>query len=303
MNQFRMLARNDTVTRFFFVPVLAFILLLASSIYLLELKLEKKTGRSAQEEEILYVTPGRYLKPMVLGYDVAVADLLWLRAIQYFGGQSPSEGTYRWFYPMADTITTLDPQFDIVYHSAGIVLAVYANPKRIEESVAILTKGVKNSPDNWRHPFYLSFMYWHYLSDYKAAAKYMTIAAAKPGHPIYTEKLAARLYAEAKDPESGIMFLSQVIENTQDEKVKKELEQRLVELNIERDLVNLEDAVKAYKEKTGKRPAALTDLITAGIMRQLPKEPGGGYYYLDTDGSVKSSRMKERLRIYGKEKK
>lgn len=291
------------MTRFFFVPVLAFVLLLASSIYLLGLKLEEKTGRSVQEDEILYVTPGRYLKPMVLGYDVAVADLLWLRAIQYFGGKSPSAGTYRWFYPMADTITTLDPKFDMVYHSAGIVLAVYAEPKRIEESVAILKKGVENSPDEWRHPFYLSFMYWHYLNDYRSAAKYMTIAAARPGHPIYTEKLAARLYAEAKDPESGILFLSLVIKNTRDDKVKKELERRLVELITERDLVHLEEAVKVYRQKTGKLPATLSDLVAVGIMQQLPKEPSGGYYYLDADGNVKSSRMKERLRIYGKEEK
>lgn len=279
------------------------VIFLAPLIYLLQVKLENMTRKSATGDDILYVTPGQYLKPLTLGYNLAVADILWLRAVQYVGGEVPSEGTYRWLYPMADTITTLDPSFDMAYHSAGIVLAVYANPKRIEESVAILKKGVENSPGEWRHPFYLSFMYWHYLNDYKSAAKYMTITASHPKHPPYTENLAARLYAEAKDPESGIMFLSKVIETTPDEKVKKELEQRLVELIIERDIIHLEDAVKAFKDKTGKLPATLSDLITVGIMKQLPKEPGGGYYYLDAGGAAKSSRMKERLRIYGKEQK
>lgn len=272
-------------------------------IYFLQVKLEEMVKSRTAEEDILYITPGKYLKPLVLGYDVAVADILWLRAVQYVGEKKPSAGTYKWLYPLADTITTLDPRFDMVYHTAGIVLSTYAKPQRLEESVAIFKKGVVNSPDTWRHPFYLSFIYWYYLEDYKAAAEYMAMAAAKPGHPVYTEKLAARLYAEAKDPNDGILFLSQVIENTRDEKVKKDLEGRLIELVTERDLLHLEDAVKAYKEKTGKRPAALPDLVAAGIVGQLPKEPGGGYYYLDADGAVKSSRMKERLRIYGKEKK
>src|SRR3972149_5377706 len=102
-----MYSKNSTWIKHIWLLLLFCVLSLVPFVYLLQVKLEDMVRKTAKEDDILYVTPGQYLKPLTLGYNLAVADVLWLRAVQYVGGEAPSEGTYRWLYPMTDTITTL----------------------------------------------------------------------------------------------------------------------------------------------------------------------------------------------------
>ncbi|MDH4100919.1 MAG: hypothetical protein OEV28_10145 [Nitrospirota bacterium] len=274
------------------------VLMFAVFVFILQIKIDSMTDRHLAERKVFYVPSGEYLKHILLGYDLAVADIYWIKTIQYVGEKTKASRTYKWLYPMVDLVTTLDPRHTMAYHGAGVVLAVYAEPRRLEESNAILKKGIKNDPDAWQHPFYLSFNYFHYMNDYETAAKYMAMAAAKPKHPHYVEKLAARLYAEARDPESGILFLASVIESTGDEKVRKELEERFLQLVAERDMNTLDEAIRWHEKKTGKKPAMLLELLVSGALPELPEEPRGGNYYIDKDGNAKSSMMAERLKVY-----
>ena len=68
---------------------------------------------------------------------------------------------------------------------------------------------------------------------------------------------------------------------------------------VERDIVFLENAIKQYKKRYYKAPQKLDYLLSKGILDRLPVEPLGGYYFLDSEtGEVKSSTIKERMRLY-----
>jgi hypothetical protein len=88
---------------------------------------------------------------------------------------------------------------------------------------------------------------------------------------------------------------------TTDENVKRVLEQRLKEIVVERDLQLLEEAVGRYRELYTRAPVRLEELVRPGLLRELPREPFGGHYLYDPRAqSVRSSEMKERLKMYGK---
>src|SRR2546426_883611 len=79
------------------------------------------------------------------------------------------------------------------------------------------------------------------------------------------------------------------------------LEQGLKEVVVERDLKLLEEAISRYRKRYNRAPERLEDLVTSGLLRSLPREPFGGRYLYDPQTqTVRSSEMKERLKVYGK---
>jgi hypothetical protein len=213
------------------------------------------------------------------------------------GQRSVTAPEYEWLYHALDVITTLDPQYDYAYQVGGIVLTQLAD--RVDLSNKILEKGLEEVPAVWQIPFYLGFNQFFYLHDYAQAAEYMTRASRLPGHPPYLPFLATRLYAEAGSPETALTFLTAMWRQTQDEQVKDLLEYRMKEVIIERDIRILEDAVGHYREQEGHAPPTLSALVNRGILREIPAEPFGGEYQLNTTtGKLTSSTHPERLRVH-----
>ena len=90
-----------------------------------------------------------------------------------------------------------------------------------------------------------------------------------------------------------------IMNQTQDARVKDQLETRIKEVMIERDIRALGKAVSRYREREGHGPPALRDLVRRGYIRGLPPEPFGGEYILDaTTGVISSSTHPERLHVY-----
>ncbi len=260
-------------------------------------KVEALKGEIEMGGEGLFIPSSRFLKPAVLGFDTMVADLYWLRTVQYIGDDFWFEKKYPHLFQLIDLVTDMDPTFEYAYEVGGIVLSVYTG--RIEESIRILEKGYRQDLGYWEIPFFLGFNYFYYLGEYEKAARYLTEASKLPRSPAYLPKLAAKLYAKAGDPDTAIEFLIQVYRSTDDERMKREIEERIKEVMVERDIQFLKRAVEVYRDRFGEYPDGLDLLVARGIIDSLPEEPFGGYYYIDPDTKeVRSSVKKEGLRIY-----
>jgi hypothetical protein len=264
---------------------------------LLHRHLTQTTDRTAiQQEELGLLLQGQYLRPLLLGYHDLGADALWLRLIQVLGKRTNTAQEYQWLYHAMDVITDLDPQYDYVYQVGGITLAELAH--RVDLSNKLLEKGLAANPTVWQIPFYLGFNHFFYLHDPVQAAEYMLRASKLPGRPPYLPLLATRLSAEAGNPEVALKFLGEMERQTQDVQVKEQLETRMRELVVERDVQMLQMAVKRYTQITHHAPRHLGQLVSAGILSALPQEPfGGEYRYNAKSGGIASSTHPERLRV------
>ena len=129
-------------------------------------------------------------------------------------------------------------------------------------------------------------------------------AARRPDGPAYLPGLATRMAAEAGNPDTALAFLEARLTDTHDPEMREVLAYRMKEVTIERDLRLLESVVGAYRTQYRALPATITDLVAAGALPSLPREPFGGDYRLDRKtGSVSSSTHPERLRTFFKRKK
>ncbi|MHB8482274.1 MAG: tetratricopeptide repeat protein, partial [Nitrospiria bacterium] len=191
------------------------------------------------------------------------------------------------------------PKFQYSYQITGIALAALG--KQYDLSNKILLKGIKNMPEDWQIPFYLGFNYYFYLNDYQHAAVYMSRAASLPGHSAYLPGLAARLYVEAKDPNLALDFLKNIYQDAKDENVKQQIETRIREVMVERDILFLNKALEIYEQKYKKRVSGLNELVSSNIINKIPDEPFNGHYFYDvTQNTAQSSTHPERMKVYRK---
>ncbi len=279
-----------------FLKAPIFVLLVVGTVFSLS-TLDKQQQTATSSAELSYLPNGKYLKVAVLGYRSLTADLLWLKAVQGLSGRNQTREGYLGAYHAADVLTDLDPQFAHAYQYTGTILSVIAGLPR--ESISLLEKGVRNNPQVWELSFFLGYDYYYEMSDPTSAAKYFQTASLLPGAPRWLAGLAVRMAVEANDPNAALEFLQRLSLQANDVQVREGLAKRIREVTAERDIRALERGIATYRERMGKLPETLEDLIRSGILTSMPIDPFGRCYeYSPTDGSVRSAGLQERLRVY-----
>jgi len=248
-------------------------------------------------QELSQLPRGEYLKPALLGYHHLGADVLWLRMLQVLGKRQNSADEYTWLYHALEVITTLDPRYAYAYYVGGVVLTDLGG--RVDLSNRLLEKGHSANPMEWSLPFLLGYNYYFVLGDAASGAEYIGRASKIPGSPGFLPGLATRMYTESGDPDVALQFLEELWKRNPDVTVRERLDIRVKEVMIERDIRSLESAVQLYKVKQGHFPEKLHDLVTSGYLSQIPQEPFGGSYELDSrTGKVTSSTHPDRLKVF-----
>lgn len=218
------------------------------------------------------------LKALSLNQRSAVADLLWLKNIQYFGEGNPY-GKYPSLGALLNTITELDPKFEYPYEFGMTVLPF------MDQAQAAVTLGERAQqaiPNNGLLTFYLASVYHLSIKDYRRAGDLYAKAATEPGAPGASKELAGVAYASNSNSLSdrlvAIAFWKTAAETAKDDSQKDLASRWYAHMQI---VYSLELAAQQYKQAHGEYPANLQDLKDAGYIPQIPDSPIGRYLILD----------------------
>lgn len=102
-------------------------------------------------EDIYYLPPPEWLQVMSLGYRRTLADLIWLRALIYFGDEFENQGAVKHVFNYGESMLALDPDFRRVYRwvgVAGVYTPAGSPPEFIGRAVDVLRRGVERFPDD-----------------------------------------------------------------------------------------------------------------------------------------------------------
>ncbi len=225
---------------------------------------------------------------MALGYEHALADVLWFRTISYFGRHYRSDRLYPWLAKMCDAVTDLDPSAAHVYRFGGLLLPWEAD--LIDDGIALLEKGTGNLPDSWELRYMLGFSYYFFKSDLEAASRNLRSASLLPDAPEYVARLAALVSAAHEGPSRAIDFLTDLDRSGMSDDMRGIIRQRIRELLMTRDIDQLDAAVKVFQAQFQRPPADLQELLGVGLLASIPPEPFGGRYVIDAHtGTVRST--------------
>jgi len=249
-------------------------------------------GEPAPGDSVLYVRSGEALRRMSLSFAPLMADVYWVRAVQYYGGTrlstSPTK-RYDLLYPLLDIATALDPHFNIAYRFGSIFLAESypGGAGRADLAIALLEKGVRADPTKWRYLQDIGFVYYWWVGDYIQAAAWFKKAADVPGAPWWLRSLAAVTLTQGGDRRSSRVLWQSLRDTADNEWVRNNAGLRLSQLDALDAIDQLMVVVAGFKARTGQNPASWDTLVRARMLRGVPLDPTGVPYVLDpTTGTV-----------------
>jgi hypothetical protein len=177
----------------------------------------------------------------------------------------------------------LNPAHEDNYYIAAAILA-WNNEVAAADDV--LRSAEHARPFDPLPPFYLAFDHYHFHKRSQEAISLMRIAAARSPDIKQRqafEYIAARWTERREDTEVAIAMLRAMLVDAPTRRFRKHLELRIQRLE---GVAALETAVGRYATTHGGRPASLDQLIVAGLIDAVPRDPLGGHYALDGGGNV-----------------
>lgn len=202
-------------------------------------------GASRSFEEPPYLPSATFLRYASLGYNAMAADLMWIRATQYFGEElerrrdakkagtfKESDERYKFLYPLLERTVSLDPQFMDAYRFGGLLLTVV---KRYDDAIALYEKGYAANPDRWEMPHDLGRLYFLDVKDNEKALYWWKIANDLPGRPQYIPRFVPRLYMQTGQKEMAIQLWLELLEATDSEWFQKVIRDELEKLGVKID--------------------------------------------------------------------
>lgn len=235
--------------------------------------------RSGAGHPLLYLPSGKYLKVMALGFEGLLADVLYLWSIQYYGNFDIKDRYTYLEHIYGQVITELDPHYLDPYLVGALIMAVEA--RQPEMALRLLDKGVENNPGQWIVAFEAGFLCYNDLHDYRRAAYYFKKAIEIPGaHPL-VRRLYAEMYNRAGDKRTSLREWSDIYQTSDDPRVQNVAWNHVHDLKVDVDVADLQDMVSRFRDKAGRPPGRLRELVTAGVVQALPADPEARDYLYD----------------------
>jgi hypothetical protein len=264
----------------------ALVVLALASAIALQVARERWYPQITSPVDELYFTSGESVGRLALSYKSVLADVYWIRAIQYFAAtrlqKRPVQGEDL-LYPLLDVTTTLDPSFNLAYRFGAIFLAeAHASGLgRPDLAIALLDKGFAQNPDKWQYLYDKAFVYYWTYQDYKTAAHWFAEAAKVPDSADWLPGLAGYMLAQGGDRRSSRFLFRQILETAEHEYMRKTAEWRLTQLDILDVIDQLQILLDRYERETGTRARSWQPLIDRRMLRGVPSDPDGTPLVID----------------------
>ncbi len=198
-------------------------------------------------EDIYYLPPPNWLRVFSLGHEEALADLIWMRALVYYGDELANRGDVAHVFDYGDAIVTLDPYLAAAYRWAGLgALYRTSTPtaRDAERAVAFMLRGLRYFPEDanllWEIGATLSYELPPLLDNRAAKADararglpYLQAAARRGGGPPWLALNNISELARLGRTEQAIRHLEETYATVRDEDTREQLARALARLRSE----------------------------------------------------------------------
>lgn len=232
---------------------------------------------------------GKALKILSFGYGNLAADLLFIWSIQFYSSYNLTN-RFDFLERVYETITDITPQYKEPYIIGSLIMALEAG--NVPMALRLLDKGSRHNPEEYMFDQESGYYCYKYLKDFARAERYYERAAAKPGAPNFIKRMKAHLVYLRDDPQTAYRMWLDIYANARDTLERDSAFNHLYQIKAESDLGVLRRAIAAFRERSGRWPKALPDLVAAGLLPSLPADfSGRDYIYDPLRGTVSAQRI------------
>jgi tetratricopeptide (TPR) repeat protein len=195
-------------------------------------------------EDVTYVPPPAWLHTFSLGHREALAGLLWMRMLVYFGEDIVQRGTMQHLYRYADAVLSLDPGFIRAYRWIAVA-GVYRPSSRgledVRKAIDYLERASKLAPDDGVLAWDLGSFYLYelrpMLKDEKEredalrkGMEHLRVAILRKGAPPWVSLDNARLLESMGKREQQIAFLQDAYAQAPTNEAREQIAKLLAQL-------------------------------------------------------------------------
>lgn len=253
-------------------------LLLLALVPLVQRQVDARLGDFRTRDETLYLWSGAQVRRLAPGLENLMADVYWLRTVQYFGGQAAFEAGrgYPLLGPLIDITVTLDPRMEIAYRYGAIFLSEKPpfGAGRPQDGIALLERGVAVQPDNWHLRQDLGFYHFLFLHDARKASEVLEQASKIPGAPFWLRTLAAEVLFKSGDRSTARRIWEQLYAQS-DGAIRANAWVQLAILDALDEADRLAALARVFTARRGRKPRSLDELVSEGLLSRRPVDIGG----------------------------
>ncbi len=266
---------------------LAIILILSCIIFLgLKLKADKVTRTKVPGSSIIYIPSGKYLRFATFGFPSFTADMIYIWAIQYYSNYS-IEDRFDYLDHIFSIISELDPHYLDPYEIGSLIAAHEA--RDVNTACKILDRGLEKNPKEWIFPFEAGHIAQMVEKDFALAQKYYKKTMEIEGAPALAKRLYANAAFKITDYKTSLENWLEIYQEAEDERIKKIASNQIYQIKTTIDIKTIKEAIEKFKERFGRNPTELAQLVNDGLLDSLPKDLDGKEYIYDSQtGGVKA---------------
>lgn len=190
---------------------------------------------------------------------------------------------YRILGLVQSDLAWLNPAHEDNYYIAAAILPWNGE---VDAAQYVLGRASEARPFDWQPAFYYAFNALHFEKNPAKGAEWLRIAAEHTHdemEQLQLQQLAAQWVARGEDKELAIRLHRQMAKETQYRGFAQFLERRAIRLE---NIMALELAGARFKERMGRSPRRVDELVEQGLLATLPEDPFGMRYAFDAKGEV-----------------
>lgn len=262
-------------------------------LYPMQRWIDSTTRPAIISEETLYFSSGEKIRKMSFGLHGLLADIYWIRTVQYFGqrllstGKPISSNTREirmdLLAPLLKIVVTLDPGHIRAYRFGAIFLPERDMPAAIE----LLEMGIEKNPKQWHLYQDLGYIYWQ-SGDYARASEYYERGGEIEGAAFWMRDMAGLLKIKGGSRDVARQIYTRYLES-EDPSIRNQATQRLNQLKMLDELDAINALLAKYKAETGSCPQSFrmiaSRLHALGLtlnQEMMPVDPDDYPYTLDS---------------------
>jgi hypothetical protein len=266
----------------------------------LQAKVDTLLGEFRAQEEVLYFTSGDQLKWLVPGFESVLADVYWLRTVQYFGRavlRRQGGAEVQALIPLVEITIALDPKFRVAYLSGATFIGEPPpiGPGDGIAAVRILEQGAVELPNDWIVQQHLGYGIFILLGDHKRAADRLMRASRLPGAPFWLETFAAGILTDGGARDKSRLIWRQMFQDSEVPQVRELAGRNLLRLDALDVLDKLNERAAAYHEAYDRWPTTKQGFETLAGGLPLSDQTGVPFSFDTTRGEFD---IAESSRIY-----
>ncbi len=251
----------------------------------LKLVVDRIPRKKIPGASVIYIPSGKYLKYATLGYSSFMADLIYLWAIQYYSTYTIVD-RFQNLMHIFSIIAELDPRYVDPYEVGALIAAHEARDLNL--AYQVLDLGLAKNPKEWFFPF-LAGHYAQLAKDFETARKYFKITMEIPGAPDFVKRLYAAASFRVMDFKTSWETWLEVYNTAPDDRTRKIASNHLYRVKSTTDINLIKEAIEKFRQRSGRLPNALSELVKARVIPSLPKDMDGkDYLYDPKTGSVEA---------------